>query len=581
MTDIRYGSDVIIDVLKDSGIRHVAFNPGATIRGLHESLDHLSRQGGPSPILCSHEEIAVGFAHGYAKAAGEPMAVALHNVVGLQHAAMAIFNAWCDRVPIVLLGGTGPMQQSLRRPWIDWIHTAYLQGGLVRDFVKWEVQVFGAESIDLTLRRAIKTATTAPCGPVYVCFDVEDQEAVVDQPAGHRPAATSSDPAVSDADVGLVLEWLAEARHPVVIADHYNTGADPLAVRRLAALAQAWAVPVIDIGGRHNMPSAHDLCLTDARDELLAEADLVLALDVRDLYAALRSTDGLGSRGLRPPLIGPQTRVVAVGLENTPQSSWVPDYFAPTQATHEVVAPSSVLVRELLRQVPAPEQSEWVERRTVELGAVRRRLRAAWSQQVTQDWDARPISTARLCAEIGTAMAGHSWVLSNCSFMPWPARLWDMDGADLTHIGRSGGEGLGYGPSASLGAALACKERGKIAVDIQGDGDLMFAPSALWTAAAYELPLLMVVHNNRSYYQDARHQREMSRLRGRGDGSLPAGIDLTAPDVGFVDIARGMGVKAWGPVGDHQELSAVLDQAVRHIAQTGRPALVDVISAPR
>jgi thiamine pyrophosphate-dependent acetolactate synthase large subunit-like protein len=382
-------------------------------------------------------------------------------------------------------------------------------------------------------------------------------------------------------DVALLGEWLESASNPVIVADHYNASGDPLAVQRLASFAERWSAPVIDIGGRLNMPTSHDLCMTEGRDELLARADLVLALDVRDLFAALRSTDGLGARGFRAPLVGPDVRVVAVGLERHPQGSWVPDYFAPHQATHEVAVPSSVLVRELLAQVPGPTRSDRVDRRKGELSTLRQELRARWSEEARSSWDSSPISTARLSAELGKALAGRRLTLTNSSFVPWPVRLWDMDGDRVTHIGRSGGEGLGYGPSASVGAALACKEQGKIAVDIQGDGDLLFTPSALWTAAAYELPLLMVVHNNRSYHQDARHQREVSRSRQRGEKALPAGIELSGPEVNFVDIARGMGVTAFGPIADPSLLAPVFAKAVRHIEETGRPVVVDVLSAAR
>src|SRR5688500_6866455 len=127
-TSAEYGSDLVVDLLRAAAIEYVAFNPGATFRGLHDSLVNYGGPGAPQHILCCHEEIAISVAHGYAKAKGKPMAAITHNVVGLQHASMAIFNAFCDRVPIVVLGGTGPMDTTKRRPWIDWIHTALIQG---------------------------------------------------------------------------------------------------------------------------------------------------------------------------------------------------------------------------------------------------------------------------------------------------------------------------------------------------------------------------------------------------------------------------------------------------------------------
>ncbi|MDR7523659.1 MAG: thiamine pyrophosphate-binding protein, partial [Armatimonadota bacterium] len=135
-----YGSDLVVDVLRALGVEYAALNPGATFRGLHDSLVNYGGNRRPQIIQCCHEEIAVAVAHGYTKAAGRPMAAIVHDVVGLQHASMAIFNAWCDRVPLLVLGGTGPMAAEQRRPWIDWIHTALVQGQAVRDYVTWDDQ---------------------------------------------------------------------------------------------------------------------------------------------------------------------------------------------------------------------------------------------------------------------------------------------------------------------------------------------------------------------------------------------------------------------------------------------------------
>src|SRR5262244_1318888 len=170
-----YGSDLVVDLLRAVGIGHVALNPGATFRGLHDSLVNHGK-GDPEMILTLHEEIAVALAHGYAKAKGTPMAAAVHDIVGLQHASMAIFNAFCDRAPILVLGATGPMDAARRRPWIDWIHTALVQGNQVRDYVKLDDQPASVAAIPEAFLRAWRLACTAPEGPVYVCFDAALQE---------------------------------------------------------------------------------------------------------------------------------------------------------------------------------------------------------------------------------------------------------------------------------------------------------------------------------------------------------------------------------------------------------------------
>src|SRR5258705_13940315 len=199
----RYGSDLVVDLLKILGIEYVALNPGSSFRGIHDSLVNYESGRTPNPemILCCHEEIAVAVPHGYAKATGKIMPAIVHNVVGLQHASMAIYNAWCDHTPVMVMGGTGPMNSAKRRPWIDWIHTAQLQGNLVRDFVKWDDQPHAVGDVPESLLRACRTALTSPGGPVYVCFDADVQEGAVQNvpplpPIGrYRPAPPVPAPA--------------------------------------------------------------------------------------------------------------------------------------------------------------------------------------------------------------------------------------------------------------------------------------------------------------------------------------------------------------------------------------------------
>jgi acetolactate synthase-1/2/3 large subunit len=582
---VTYGSDIVPAVLAQEGIKQVAITPGASIRGIHESLVAFESMGGPEVTLCAHEEIAVGLAHGYAKTAGEPAAVALHDVVGLQHASMAIFNAWCDHVPVILLGGTGPMRESQRRPWIDWIHTAYLQGGLVRDYVKWDVQLFGLEAIESTLRRAIEVARTPPAGPVYVCLDVEDQEAKISDaafeavPHGRRGNAASLRPAPFELE--RLRRRLRSAEHPVLIVDCYNDRRDHSPIESLVQLSEMWALPVIDLGGRLNMPTQHPFCLSEDRVSLLADADFIICIDVRDIPAALGDCQETEREGWKP-LPESATYIVSAIAETAPRSSWVPDDGGTVPIDEQIRAPGLSLVQALIES-PVPEEDRAkVDQRAEGLRARRKDLDKKWTQQLTAQHSARPISTSRLCMELARVLGDQQpFVLSNSSFVAWAQRLWDLDGHIRAAIGRSGGEGLGYGLSASVGAALACKAQGSVAVDIQGDGDLLFVPSALWTAAAYELPLLVIVHNNRAYHQDRLHQQEMSGLRGRGQESERVGIEMVAPSVDFATLARSYGVFGQGPVESPEELGSTLERALAHVVANSAPALVDVLCAPR
>src|SRR5262249_33704673 len=153
-----------------------SLTPGASFRGLHDSLVNFLGNERPQLLLCIHEEHAVAIAHGYAKVTGRPMAVALHSNVGLMHATMAIFNAWCDRVPILLLGAQGPMDAKRRRPWIDWVHTSRDLGSIIRGYTKWDDQPSSIDAAVESITRANIIAQTAPGGPVYVCLDLDLQE---------------------------------------------------------------------------------------------------------------------------------------------------------------------------------------------------------------------------------------------------------------------------------------------------------------------------------------------------------------------------------------------------------------------
>ncbi|HZD66742.1 MAG TPA: thiamine pyrophosphate-binding protein, partial [Acidimicrobiales bacterium] len=274
---MRFGSDLVVDLLAGLGIEYAACNPGATFRGLHDSLvqDPARRVG---LIECLHEEDSVAIAHGYAKATGRPMAAVVHDIVGLQHASMAIYNAWCDRVPLLVLGATGPVDAARRRPWIDWIHTANTQATQVRDYTKWDDQPASIEALPESLVRAHHLAMAAPPGPVYVCLDTALQEAPLPDPAPEVPTGVAAPTPLSPHPpaVDRLAGMLLAAEAPVVLAD--RVGRSTGAVRRLVELADLLALPVIDreLGYNKvslNFPTHHPLNLSGDLAETLGEAD--------------------------------------------------------------------------------------------------------------------------------------------------------------------------------------------------------------------------------------------------------------------------------------------------------------------
>lgn len=566
-----YGSDLIVDLLDELGIEHVSFNPGASFRGIHDSLVN---HGGPDIHLCLHEEVAVAFAHGYAKAAGRPMAVLLHDVVGLQHATMAIYNAWCDRVPILLVGGTGPMSVPERRPWIDWIHTALVQGNQVRDYVKWDDQPSDLASVTESLIRAHRTATAAPTGPVYVCLDVALQEQKLDGDAA-LPAVDGyprpQDPAPSARDIEWLAQGCVEADLPVLVTDY--AGDTEEGFELLVELAEMLHAPVIDLGRRLNFPTGHELDFRDLHD-ILDEADLVICVDVEDPFGALLDHVYLQEGGqLRRR---PGVTVVHLTPGHLKQRSWAKD--------HQRLVPldrliTTTAVPALTALIPAcrdlgPSGAATKRRRDIVGDRVADARRSWRSEAGSADADDR-VPPSRLAAGLWELLADEDWVLVNGSLEGWELRLWEF-ARPRQHLGWHGGGGLGYGPGAAVGAALALRE-GPLCVSLQPDGDLLFAPAALWTAAHDGIPLLFVTHNNRQYRNTVDHAARIAQIRGRDRGNRYVGAAIDDPPVDLATLAGSFGVWSTGPVTDAAAVVPAVAEALE-VVRSGRPALVDVIT---
>ncbi len=573
----RYGSDLIVDVIKSLGIEYVAINPGSSFRGIHDSLVNYNNNKNPEIILCCHEEIAVAVAHGYAKAAGKPMAAIVHNVVGLQHASMAIYNAWCDKTPIVVMGGTGPMDTSKRRPWIDWIHTAMLQGGLVRDFVKWDDQPMGIGAIPNSIVRGYRTAVTEPKGPVYLCFDVDLQEAelkediTVPDLQRHRPPAPLQ--AGTDALKEAAL-LLSQAEQPLIIADYM--GRNPDSLKYLVELADLLSIPVIDLGARHNFPNIHPCDLSGREKEMVGKADVILGLDVMDLYGALVRHD-LKTKSSRSAM-APGCKVIHVSLADLAIRSWTTEVMELAPIDLPILADTRAflpaLTEEIRRQGKFSKSA--VEGRRKELSKQHDEIRAESQAELKRRWDESPISPPRMSHEIWQAIKSEDWTLVTGSFRGWPRRLWDWEKPGA-FLGGYGGGGLGYSPGASVGAALALKDSGTVCINLQRDGDLLFTNSALWTASSYNIPLLIIMTNNRTYYNDEEHQERVAITRGRPVENKGIGMRMEVPPVDFATLAKSFNIYSEGPIEDPAKIQAAVTRALKVVKQDRRPALLDVI----
>ncbi|TMG40847.1 MAG: thiamine pyrophosphate-binding protein [Chloroflexi bacterium] len=566
----RYGSDVIVDLLRAFGVEYIALNPGASYRGLHDSLVNY---GGNKPeiILCTHEEVAVSIAHGYAKATGRPMAAAVHDTVGLLHAAMTIYYANVDRCPVLVLGATGPLDRTKRRPYIDWIHSSLVNGNAVRDYTKWDDQPSTIADFPTSFARAYRIATTEPWGPVYLCYDAGLQETKLDRPvpvddvaAGARPSPVQADPAA----IAKAADILAGAERPVIVTEF--TGRHPEAVPELVALAEELAAAVIDLNGRVNFPNRHPQNLTGG--DALADADAVLAVDVGDAFRALNELDRLTNE--KKPRTKTGTPIVDLGLSELRHSQWAEDLGQFQPVTLSVVADTRLALPALRLAVRERAKGRDRSTRCAELARAHREIRERWEREAREDWDAAPMTAARLASEIWSVIKDEDWVLTANTLEDWALRLWDVDGPQR-HPGRSFGTATQIGTS--LGIALAHRGTDKLVVDIQPDGDLLYDPGALWTAAHHRIPLLVVMYNNRAYYNDWEHQLRVAQHRGTPKENARVGQEIDDPAPDFAMLARSFGWHAEGPIVDPAKVRPALERALEVVRKQKRPALVDTI----
>ena len=564
-----YGSDVVVQALQQLGIRHVAINPGATFRGLHESL---VSAGAPQVIETLDEKVAAAIAHGYAKSTNTPMAVAVHDIVGLQSGSMGIFNAWVDQAPMLVLGGSGPADHTRRRPWIDWIHSARMQSLVVREYTKWDDEPVSINAFPESLFRAYDIACMAPQGPTYVALDALLQESVAD-PVPRMPSVSirRNTLAIPDGDLEPVIDLLLAASRPVILAD--LVGRSRSGYEALTALAELVSAPVVDLGARHNFPNHHPNDLSLSRAEVLGEADVVLALDIRDVTWSLSTTDV--EKHSYVPLVRPDVTVAVIGLQELMHRGFL-DLEGYVHAEHSLTGDTAVVLPRLVelireRQPDSPERARWL--------AGQRDAQTA-RQPVLPDYSGSGLAASHVIAETWKAVHDGPWQLAHLGTNPspnyyWMRRLWRLSEYNA-YLGRSGGGGIGYGLGASMGAALGQVDD-RIVVNLQPDGDGLATASALWTAAHHRLPVLMVTLNNRMYAQERMHQSTLARLRGRDTGSSTVGVDINDPAVDLAGLARAQGVEAWGPVDSSEALAKALALATRVVREERRPALVDAV----
>jgi len=569
-TPRRWSSDVIVDLLHRYELPYAALNPGASYRGLHDSMVNY---GGNKPVmmLCQHEETAVQIAHGYAKASGKPMVAILHNLVGLLHANMAIYYAYADRAPVFIIGATGPMDETKRRPRIDWIHSALVQGEAVRAYTKWDYQPTVIGGVPESFARAYSVMMTEPRGPIYMCYDAWLQEQPLEQDVPLPPASAAKLPSRLGPDpeaLNKAAEMLLEAKRPVILAEF--VGREPEGFHALIELAETLGAPVYDVNSRLNFPSRHPLNLSMVKD-VFTDADLVLCLDTRDWE---RATTRLVSATREVTSIVPAgAKWIDIGFGDLELSSWAMDYQRLAHADLRILADTTLAIPALTGLVKKggkrPLRKELVQLRDA--------ARARWEKEAKEDWDASPITLPRLATEVWNAIKDEDWVLSANTLEEWARKIWDFD-RPYRHPGKSLGTATQIG--ISLGVALAHRDARRLVVDLQPDGDLMFDAGALWVAAKHRIPLLVVMHNNRAYYNDWEHQIRMAKLRGTPLERAHIGMDMDDPAPDFAALATSMGWHAEGPIDRPGDVAPALKRAIARV-KAGQPALLDTITQKR
>ena len=576
------GSDFMVDVVKKLDLGFISANPGSSFRSLHESLVNY---GGNSPELltCLHEESSVAIAHGYAKAAGKPMGVFAHGTVGLQHASMAIYNAWCDRVPVYVILGNHA-DAAIRRG-AEWYHGVQDAAAMVRDYTKWDDFPWSLTHFAESAVRAYQIAMTPPMAPVVMVLDGGLQEHPISRnerlpiprltmpvpPAGERGA------------VEEVAKMLVAAENPVFVAD--RMARTPNGMKMLVELAEILQAGVIDQGSRMNFPSRHPLNQTQRARAAVVDADVILGLELVDYWGTVNALrDQLHRTTRRVAKTTAKLISISTGdlyiKANYQDFRRLQDVDLAIAADPEATLPALI---DAVRRLVTGDRQRVFQERGAKLAQASRAAAEANRVAATFAWDASPVSVARLCAEVWNQIRNEDWSLVSSYYSNdqtnWPRRLWNFD-KPYQWLGHAGGGGIGYGAPASVGAALANKKHGRLSVAIQTDGDMMYSPGVLWTAAHHKIPLLSVMNNNRQYHQEVMHVQKMCNARNRGIDRGEIGSQLSNPNIDFAKLAQSMGVYAEGPISNPNELGPALARAIA-VVKKGEPAVVDVATQVR
>ncbi|HLK46531.1 MAG TPA: thiamine pyrophosphate-dependent enzyme [Bryobacteraceae bacterium] len=562
------GSDFMVDVLKSLNIEYCAANPGSTFDGLHESLINYGSNPNSMPewLTCCHEESAVAMCHGYAKTELKPMMAVLHGTVGLQHASMAIYNAYADRVPIYMIVGNHA-DAAERSSGVNSYHSANDMPLIVRDFVKWDDEPISLGAFAESAIRAYKIAMTPPMGPVLLVATHENQTQPNKEKNLRIPRLTPTAPPQGDDEaVRQAARWLVDAERPLIVTQRVVR--TEKAIPLLIELAETLQAPV-DSQERMNFPNRHPLAGTGGAGY---QPDVILFLEVADPSNAARAARARGAKTIN---------VSSVDLfmkSNIQDFGHYADVDLDMGADGEATLPA---LTEACKKLITADRKRTLQDRGAKLAAAHKQVRNQAIDSAQYGWDASPISLNRLCAELWPLIKNDDWALVSWQgfISGWPGRLWNFD-KHYQYIGGQGAGGIGYNAPASVGAALANKKHGRLCINIQTDGDMNYAPGVLWTAAHHKIPLLTIMHNNRGYHAEVMILQNRASQRNRGQDRTTIGTKLWEPNINYARMAEAYGLYGEGPVTEPTQLVAALKRGLERVRK-GEPALIDVVTQPR
>lgn len=560
------GSDYMVDVLKTLDIEYLGSNPGSTFESLHESIINYGGNKAPEFLTCLHEEAAVAMAQGYFKIENKPMLALIHGPIGLQHASMAIYNSYADRVPVIMIVGNHG-DAARRNQGVESLHSAQDMGALVRDYVKWDDEPLSLGHFSQSMVRAYNIAMTPPMGPVLIVANAELQkDPMPANPPRIPKLARTTPPAGDPAAIEEAAKMLVAAQRPKILTERAARSQNGMKlVTELAETLQAAVVST----DRLDISNVHPLAGSGGRDY---SPDLTLCLEVNDLQNETRAARARGGK------------VISISSLSLNHKANLQDFGHYADIDLDIGGDPEATIPELIEAIKkqmTPDRKRAFEERGKKIAEGNHQARLAVIESARIGWDSSPVSLARLCAELWPLIKDEDWALvSQQPFIGnWPTKLWKFD-KPYQYNGSWGAGGIGYNAPASMGGALANRKHGRLSVNIQCDGDLNFSPGVLWTAAHHQIPQLIIMHNNRSYGAEVMFVQRMAALHNRSVDRCHIGTTIANPDINYAKMAEAYGVHGEGPISDPKDLSAAFKRGIE-IVKKGEPAMIDVITQPR